>query len=364
MLPDWKEPEKLAEHVVGDAESNEETRTDAVTTGFPQDSDTPGLQPGTIFAGHFEILCVLGRGGMSTVYKARHLLVDSERAIKVVRSDQADNHKVLRRFQQEGKAALALEHPNIGRVYEFGIEPTLQKPYLVMDYVKGKTLSETLSEEGALTTERACRIVVQVCEGLQEAHSKGVVHRDIKPENIMLTRNSTGDEMAKIVDFGIAKMIRPDDAQNLTQTGEVFGTPLYMSPEQCLGRSVDARSDLYSLGCVLYECLTGKPPFEGTSSWETIMMHVSGALPAFDDPVFSIQLKNVVLKSLSTKPEERFQAARDLTEALAKEGYSPRAHFESKMRLLKRARRNNNASLTTFVLIEVAPVLRASFFRS
>lgn len=351
MLPDWKEPEKLADNVIIDSESNDETHSEAaITNGLPHDSEVPGLQPGTILAGHYEILCVLGQGGMSTVYKARHLLVDSMRAIKVIRSDQADNSKVLRRFQQEGKAALALEHPNIGRVYEFGIEPTLQKPYLVMDYVEGKTLSATLSEEGALSTERACRLITQVCEGLQEAHSKGVVHRDVKPGNIILTKDSTGTETAKIVDFGIAKMIGPDDAQNLTQTGEVFGTPLYMSPEQCLGQKVDARSDLYSLGCVLYECLSGKPPFEGSSSLETIMMHVNGALPDFDNKVISVQLKSVVLKSLSKKPEERFQSASALTEALTQDGSSVRAHFDSTMRLLKRARRDDT-SMGALVLI-------------
>ncbi len=346
MLPDWKEREKLADNVVIDAETHE----GAITSGVPEDSDLPGLQPGTIFAGHYEILCVLGQGGMSTVYKARHLLVDSVRAIKVIRSDQTDNSKVLRRFHQEGKAALALEHPNIGRVYEFGIEPTLQKPYLVMDYVEGKTLSATLLEEGALTTERACRLIAQVCDGLQEAHTKGVVHRDIKPGNIILTTDSTGAETAKIVDFGIAKMIGADDSQNLTQTGDVFGTPLYMSPEQCLGRKVDARSDLYSLGCVLYECLSGEPPFQGSSPLETIMMHVNGAFPTFDDKVISVQLKSVVLKSLSKKPEERFQSASDLRQALTNEGSSLMAHFDSTMRLVKRARRDDT-SMGALVLI-------------
>ncbi len=255
MPPDWKEPEKLADNVTVDSESKAETRYEAViTNGFPQDSEVAGLHPGTIFAGHYEILCVLGQGGMSTVYKARHVLFDSVRAIKVIRSDQADNSKVLRRFQQEGKSALALEHPNIAREYEFGIEATLQKPYLVMDYVEGKTLAGTLSAEGTLTTERACRLIREVCEGLHEAHSKSVIHRDVKPGNIILTTDSTSFETAKIVDFGIAKIIGPDGAQNLTQTGEVFGTPLYMSPEQCMGQKVDARSDIYSLGCVLYVC--------------------------------------------------------------------------------------------------------------
>lgn len=350
MLPDWKEPEKLADNVIFDPESKDETRHEAaIANGLPQDSGVPGLQPGTIFAGHYEILGVLGHGGMSTVYKARHLLVESVRAIKVIRSDQTDNSKVLRRFQQEGKAAMALEHPNIGRVYEFGIEPTLQKPFLAMDYVEGKTLSTTLSDEGALTTERACRLISQVCEGLQEAHSKGVIHRDIKPGNIILTKDSIGTEIAKIVDFGIAKMIGPDDAQNLTQTGEVFGTPLYMSPEQCLGQKVDIRSDLYSLGCVLYECLVGKPPFVGSSSLETIMMHVNGAMPAFDNKI-SVQLKSVMLKSLSKKPGERFQSASDLAEALTQDGSSLRAHFDSTMRLLKRARRDDT-SMGALVLI-------------
>lgn len=165
-----------------------------------------------------------------------------------------------------------------------------------------------------------------------------------------MTKDSTGTEIAKIVDFGIAKMIGPDDAQNLTQTGEVFGTPLYMSPEQCLGQKVDARSDLYSLGCVLYECLSGRPPFEGSNYLETIMMHVNGALPAFDNRVISVQLKSVVLKSLSKKPEERFQSPSELKEALTQDRSSVRAHFDSTLRLLKRARRDDT-SMGALVLI-------------
>jgi len=354
MPSDWKEPEKLADNFIVDSESQNTSHGEAAV---PKDFEIPGLQRGTIFAGHYEIQSVLGQGGMSTVYKARHLLVDSVRAIKIIRLDQADNSKVLRRFQQEGKAALALEHPNIGRVYEFGIDATLQKPYLVMDYVDGKTLSATLLEEGALTTERACQLIGQVCEGLHEAHSKGVVHRDIKPGNIILTTDSTGAEMAKIVDFGIAKMIGRDDTQNLTQTGEVFGTPLYMSPEQCLGRKIDARSDIYSLGCVLYECLIGKPPYKGESSLETIMLHVNAdESPDFKTTRIPPGLVSIVCKSLEVDAANRFQTMSDLQAAIQNVGSNNRTNVSMLDRLklfqkTSRSGRKEKRLVAAFVLI-------------
>lgn len=219
---------------------------------------------GKTIAGHYEIVSFLGEGGMSTVYKAKHILLDSIRAIKILHLPRAGDGKILQRFQQEAKASFFLSHPNIVRVYDFGIEPSMQQPYLVMDCLEGKPLSNVLENE-PISSERAINIISQVCNALEHAHTKGIVHRDIKPANIILSKDASGGEIAQLVDFGIAKLINPEEGNDLTQTGEVFGTPLYMSPEQCLGRNVDKRSDIYSLGCVMYECLAGKPPFQGAS---------------------------------------------------------------------------------------------------
>lgn len=308
-----KEVERLVVESTNDSSDTEHAT--ALSVADEVDSEGEILSAGTLIAGHYEVLSIIGQGAMGTVYKVKHLLVDQIRAVKLLRV--SNETQLLRRFQQEAKASLALEHPNIVRVFEFGIEPQMQQPYLVMEYVEGEALSAVLEKKEKLTCENVYAIIAQVCEALAHAHAKGIIHRDIKPANIVLTRDSNGAEVAKLVDFGIAKLISPEDGQNLTQTGEVFGTPLYMSPEQCLGQKVDARSDIYSLGCVIYECLAGKPPFKGGSSLETIMMHVNAdSVPDFAGTKISASLESVICKTLETKMVDRFQAASDLQSAL------------------------------------------------
>ncbi len=308
-----KEVERLV--VESTSDSSDTEHATALSVADDVDSDGSLLSAGTLIAGHYEVLSIIGQGAMGTVYKVRHLLVDQIRAVKLLRVSKET--QILRRFQQEAKASLALEHPNIVRVFEFGIEPQMQQPYLVMEYVEGDALSAVLEKKQKLTCEDAYAIIAQVCEALAHAHAKGIIHRDIKPANIVLTRDSNGAELAKLVDFGIAKLTTPEDRQNLTQTGEIFGTPLYMSPEQCLGQKVDARSDIYSLGCVIYECLAGKPPFEGGSSLETITMHVNAdSVPNFSGTKISASFESVICKTLETKMVNRFQTVSDLHSAL------------------------------------------------
>lgn len=266
---------------------------------------------GTVIAERLEILAPLGAGGMSTVYKAKHLLLNRIVAVKVMRADKT-NENVVVRFQQEAKAATALNHPNIAAVREFGLTQD-GDPYLVMDYVDGISLADLIEESGALVVDRTRNVISQICAGLQHAHSLGVVHRDLKPANIMLSTDSDGKETARIVDFGIAKMLQKDEQLEVTRAGEIFGTPLYMSPEQGLGKNVDARSDIYSLGCVMYECLSGKPPFVCSTALETLMQHAS------ESPV---PLKHcgpfgkVVLTCLEKQPENRYQSADELRQAI------------------------------------------------
>ena len=282
------------------------------TNALGMTNSEPSFLIGTVIGGHYEIISCLGKGGMSTVYKARHVLLGNERAIKILQVEKGNEAKLLQRFQQEAKASFFLSHENIVRVYDFAVEPTLQQPYLVMDCLEGKPLSKVL-EAGPLSEERTVNIIAQVCDALQHAHLKGIVHRDIKPANIILSRKATGEELAQIVDFGIAKLINPEEGNDLTQTGEVFGTPLYMSPEQCLGKHVDERSDIYSLGCVMYECLTGRPPFQGGSQLETLMMHVQDDVD-LNQLGITAKLKVILHRCLEKNPLERYPAVEILKE--------------------------------------------------
>lgn len=238
---------------------------------------------GTQVGEHYQIIELIGEGGMSAVYKAIHTHLDTEVAIKILLPNLVRNKKTLMRFKQEAKAATQLNHPNICSVKEFGVDDE-GGPYLVMDYVNGKSLEHYVETNGRLRVRRALEILEQIASGLNHAHSKGIIHRDIKPANIIIVQENDGSEGARIVDFGIAKFLREDDAgPNLTKTGDIFGTPNFMSPEQCLGKSVDTTSDVYSMGCILYYMLSGKPPFESESTLETLMKHVNEPIPYLDD---------------------------------------------------------------------------------
>lgn len=214
----------------------EKLKVEAEETVLSSNEAPPANDPliGSLIAERLEILSLIGAGGMSTVYRAKHLLLDRIVAVKVMQVGKVDDHAV-RRFQQEAKAATALNHPNIATVREFGMAES-GDPYLVMDYIEGTSLSDLIKQDGALSVERTKAIMTQVCAGLQHAHSLGIVHRDLKPANVMLLKDATGSETAKIVDFGIAKILQSDGKSELTKAGEIFGTPLYMSPEQGLGK--------------------------------------------------------------------------------------------------------------------------------
>jgi len=202
-------------------------------------------------------------------------------------------------------------------VHDFGVTESGQ-PYMVMDFVDGKTLSEVISRDGQLSQERFLRIFSQVCEALAHAHKRGVLHRDLKPSNIMLVRTFEGEEEVRIMDFGIAKLVgdTSERAQALTKTGEAVGSPLYMSPEQARGHKTDLRTDLYSLGCVMYECITGSPPFVGKSALDTMLMHMNdkplsirqASLGKIVDP----RVERVVIKLLEKNPDERYQKMDDV----------------------------------------------------
>lgn len=224
----------------------------------------------------YEIVSFIARGGMGAVYKAKHLLLGTYKAIKIIRSDLHVDDVVYQRFYQEAKAVSALSHPGIVSFHDMGISDSI--PYVLMDLLEGRSLDEEISKHGPMELKDALAIFVQVAEALSYAHSKGIFHRDIKPSNIMLVQENDKPASIRILDFGIAK-INSQNNQKLTSTGEVFGSPAYMSPEQGRGGQIDERSDIYSLGCVMYETLMGNPPFRGASALETIMKHASEPAP-------------------------------------------------------------------------------------
>jgi serine/threonine protein kinase len=276
---------------------------------------------GTLFLNKYEITHLLGRGGMSAVYKGRQMLMDRLVAIKVLRTELVQDQLSLKRFQQESKAASMLSHPNVIGVHDFDVTGD-GVPYLIMDFVDGNPISTILRREGQMLPARCVNLFSQACNALAHAHSKGVVHRDIKPSNLMVVVDENDVEMIKLVDFGIAKLIEFDRAKpRLTMTGEIFGSPTYMSPEQCGGKSIDARSDIYSLGCVIYECLTGVAPIKGETLLETIYKHVNEPAPPFkqvrpDLDYIPAALEEAVLKSLEKAPEQRYQTMTEFENAL------------------------------------------------
>lgn len=255
----------------------------------------------------YQFLELLGQGGMSVVYKARQPLLNRFVAVKVLRSDLVRNEITLKRFQQEAKAASRLSHTGISQVHDFGVLPGGQ-PFIIMDYAGDRTLADLLEQEGSLPQSRALTLFLQIASALEHSHSQGILHRDLKPGNVILNGDS-----AKLVDFGIAKLMlgKGADDQTLTRTGEVFGSPAYMSPEQCLGRDVDVRSDIYSFGCMLYEALSGRTPHQGNTSLELISKQIGQAVKPISqtslDPRITADFEAVVMKLLQKKPAGRYQ---------------------------------------------------------
>jgi serine/threonine protein kinase len=229
----------------------------------------------------YELLDKLGAGGMGTVYKARDKRLGSFVAVKVVRDTAGEDANALKRLKNEALALAALQHPNIVRVM------TLQQLdehqlALVMEYAEGTDLASVIAKEGKLTPTR-CRRLMKLCaEALVVAHSSGIIHRDLKPANILVTKDG-GAENLKILDFGLAKLSEAG-SQKLTRTGTVMGSPAYMSPEQARAGELDLRSDIYSLGCVFYEALTGKQPVEGDSAFEVLLKHTNECIPIIECP--------------------------------------------------------------------------------
>jgi serine/threonine-protein kinase len=264
-----------------------------------------------LLGGRYELDGVVGRGGMAEVYRARDIRLDRIVAIKTLRTDLARDQIFQARFRREAQSAASLNHPSIVAVYDTGEDMTagVPVPYIVMEYVDGRTVRDLLQEGHRLLPERSLEIIDGVLRALDYSHQAGIVHRDIKPGNVMVTRN--GD--IKVMDFGIARAM--SDAQaTMTQTAQVIGTAQYLSPEQARGERVDSRSDLYSTGCLLYELLTGRPPFTGDSPVAIAYQHVreNPVPPSRVDPDVPPWADAIVLKAMAKSPADRYQTAGDM----------------------------------------------------
>ncbi len=273
-------------------------------------------------AGQFRVLEKIGSGGMGAVYKAEQPEMRRFVAIKILHSRYLARQDLVTRFKREARAMSHLSHPNTARVFLYG-QLDDGACYFVMEYLEGRNLAQTVRREGPMEPMRAINIMIQTCGALEEAHRGGIVHRDLKPENIFLTTQGGIADFPKVLDFGLAKVserqMRPGSLI-LTQEGMVFGTPEFMSPEQARGETLDGRSDIYSLGIILYEMLTGKLPFEAGQPMEYIQKHIKEKpIPLAErvpDRTFPPGLEAVLMRSIAKRADERYETAADFANAL------------------------------------------------
>jgi serine/threonine protein kinase len=266
----------------------------------------------TLVGGRYELGEVIGRGGMAEVLHGTDVRLGRDVAVKVLREDLARDPSFQARFRREAQSAASLDAPTVVAVFDTG-EDERGVPWIVMEYVDGRTLRDVLTTEGRLLPQRALEVTADVCSALDVAHAAGMVHRDIKPANVMLT--SRGE--VKVMDFGIARAAAGNES-TMTQTSAVIGTAAYLSPEQARGEHVDARSDLYSTGCLLYELVTGAPPFVGDSPVAVAYQHVreDPVPPSEYDPSLSLDVDAVILKAMAKNPANRYQSADEMREDL------------------------------------------------
>jgi serine/threonine protein kinase len=274
---------------------------------------------GATLLDQFKIEEKIGAGGMGSVYRARQTTLHRDVAIKILHPELADNRDAVRRFKREARVCTALDHPNVVRVFLFGQLPD-GSLYIVMEFLRGRSLLDVLAREGSLPVHRSLHIASQICDGVGEAHAHGVVHRDIKPENIVLVAKSRDPDTVKVLDFGIARVLWGDDQTQATQSGLVFGTARYISPEGAAGEPTDARSDVYSLGVLTYQLLCGETPFDAPSPVAMLMKHIHATPPHLlsqerarhvPEPV-----ADVVMRALSKNAEGRYDDAQSFGEAL------------------------------------------------
>jgi tRNA A-37 threonylcarbamoyl transferase component Bud32 len=275
---------------------------------------------GSLLGGRYRLIAQLGRGGMGVVYRAEHVLMKKELAVKLLHPELGALEELARRFEREAQSASRLNHPNIVSVTDFGHteDGTL---FLAMELIEGEPLAAII-ERGRLAPTRAARLMAQVLRALEHAHAQGVIHRDLKPDNVFVNQRE-GEEVVKLLDFGIALMVGGGGSEAITRAGVVFGTPEYLSPEQALGEVADARADIYAAGVMLYEMLAGERPFQSNSSVTLVSMHLTRPVPSlrqqFPEAGIWPELEQSVLRAMAKERSERYGSATEFREALERQ---------------------------------------------
>jgi len=280
---------------------------------------------GRVLSERYRILRKLGEGGMGVVYLAEHVVIEKKIALKVLFPDLTRRSDLVQRFIQEAKSASRIGHENVIDITDFGQSPE-GYVFLAMEYLSGQDLGQVLKTSGPMGWARAQPMLVQIGKALRAAHEGGIIHRDMKPENIFVTPRDDGREFIKVLDFGIAKVMGLDeDAPRLTRTGMIFGTPEYMSPEQAQGQHVDHRVDIYAVGCIMYQILTGNVPFQAETFMGILSKHMMEAPepPRRRNPSIDPNVEAIILKAMEKDPAKRFQSMRDFVTALVPHGSSP-----------------------------------------
>lgn len=302
---------------------------------------------------------VLGEGATSKIFLAEHILLGSYVAVKVINPAKLGDAVATQidRMKQEATICAGLSHENVVRVTDIG---TTNDGFIfvVMDYVNGDSFMKIIAERDTIDDTRAIRLLRQICQGLTHLHSRNIIHRDLKPENILITITDEGKEIIKLIDFGVAKPDNHDGAlQALTQTGQFVGSPMYMSPEQCLGKKVDPRSDLYSFGCILFEFITGKPPFRGANMLDTLNMHIRQPVnvPKEINNPLGRRLLPIALKCLEKEPDNRYQSAKEILQAI--DSGNPTRAIKLKTQQQKSESFLNKSDLVLMVVAALAGLL-------
>ncbi len=262
----------------------------------------------TVVDDRYKIIRLIGEGGMGVVYEAHQISVDRRVAIKMLHKELASDEGWVRRFYNEAKSCSMLEHPNTVRIFDFG-QTKQGQLFIAMEYLDGESLKQAIWESGTISPERTLRILHQVCAALVEAHAAGIVHRDIKPDNIFLLQMAGAPDFVKVLDFSVAKL-KSQEGPN-TKAGMTFGTPHYMSPEQAKGKSSDPRTDLFSLGVIGYEMLTGRLPFEGDKPSEVLLQLSNQPLPPFPTSV-PLAAQNIIFQATEKTVKRRFGNASEM----------------------------------------------------
>jgi serine/threonine protein kinase len=287
----------------------------------PKSIDVGELAPESLFAERYKIVSTLGRGSTGIIYQAQHIFLNRLVALKVLHPQLVADPDNVARFRREAQAVSCLSHPNIIAVYDFGITPS-GLPYLVMDYSEGETLALRICMKNHLSLDEALPFFIQAADALSHSHERGVIHRDVKPGNIMLVQNNDGQEILKLVDFGIAKIAQGGTALQVTQNGDILGSPLYMSPEQCMGHELDARTDIYSFGCVMHMALLGREPFTGDNVLDVMYRRTIEDVRPFasvrNDVSLPHTIEAIVMKALKRAPSARYQTMAELRDDLLK----------------------------------------------